>query len=419
MSPHPRCRVLLERLLTRLLASTALQGDTEDTPLQLKLNHLAELIAKAGSAAGLILFGSLMIRFFVNLARDSGRTADEKAQNFISILIIAVTVVVVAVPEGLPLAVTLALAFATRRMTKANLLVRVLGACETMANATVICTDKTGTLTQNKMSVVAGSIGVHLKFADRLAENATRTNANDDRDPESMSDEDKAKAAPAHKRAGRLDFSTEQSAINQHISPALRMLLNDSIAINSTAFEGTDEHGAEGGFVGSKTETALMSFAQASGWPHYKVARDSAQVVQMIPFSSERKAMGVVVKRADGTYRMFLKGASEVLAKMCERHVVVEENNSTGSESDAVPTTEFNEETRQNICELCARVASQQAEADFCRHPASQPAPSSSTLASLSAPSPSARATSPRGPPRTPKSIPLPAKSTTTLSLRT
>lgn len=85
--------------------------------------------------------------------------------------------VVVAVPEGLPLAVTLALAFATKRMTKMNLLVRVLGACETMANATVVCTDKTGTLTQNVMSVVAGSLGVNGKFVQRLEEFGNRSNA--------------------------------------------------------------------------------------------------------------------------------------------------------------------------------------------------------------------------------------------------
>jgi Ca2+-transporting ATPase len=116
----------------------SLQGDTENTPLQLKLNALAELIAKLGSAAGLLLFVALMIRFFVQLKTNADRSADDKAQAFIQVLIISVTVVVVAVPEGLPLAVTLALAFATRRMTKMNLLVRVLGACETMANATVV-----------------------------------------------------------------------------------------------------------------------------------------------------------------------------------------------------------------------------------------------------------------------------------------
>ena len=75
---------------------------------------------------------------------DNARTPDTKAQDFVQILIISVTLIVVAVPEGLPLAVTLALAFATKRMTKQNLLVRVLSSCETMANTTVVCTDKTG-----------------------------------------------------------------------------------------------------------------------------------------------------------------------------------------------------------------------------------------------------------------------------------
>lgn len=121
-----------------------MRGDADETPLQIKLNLLAELIAKLGGASGLLLFCALMIRFFVQLKTDPDRSADDKAQSFIQILIIAVTLVVVAVPEGLPLAVTLALAFATKRMTKQNLLVRVLGSCETMANATVVCTDKTG-----------------------------------------------------------------------------------------------------------------------------------------------------------------------------------------------------------------------------------------------------------------------------------
>lgn len=121
-----------------------MRGDADETPLQIKLNYLAELIAKLGGASGLLLFIVLMIRFFVQLKTNPDRSANDKAQSFIQILIIAVTLVVVAVPEGLPLAVTLALAFATKRMTKQNLLVRVLGSCETMANATVVCTDKTG-----------------------------------------------------------------------------------------------------------------------------------------------------------------------------------------------------------------------------------------------------------------------------------
>lgn len=332
----------------------SLRGDGENTPLQLKLNRLAELIAKLGSAAGGLLFGALMIRFFVALGTDPDRSANDKAQNFIQILIIAVTVVVVAVPEGLPLAVTLALAFATRRMTKQNLLVRVLGACETMANATVICTDKTGTLTENRMSVVAGTIGVHLKFADRLAENRQRSNANADLEEEAedvdgvKEDEEKLSTpppSPSRRRRGRLDFSCDMANVNEHLSPPLRELLNQSISINSTAFEGTDEHGNQGTFVGSKTETALLTFARGLEWDDYKRVRDGADVVQMVPFSSDRKSMGVVIKHGKG-YRILLKGASEVLAKLCTRHVVVDENVSTG---DELKVHDFTDETRANI----------------------------------------------------------------------
>ena len=202
------------------------------------------------------------------------------------------------------------------------------------------------------MSVVAGAIGVHLKFADRLAENASRTNANDDAD---ATDEKAAEAAsekPPVPRAGRTDFSCDMTAINAHISGALRRLLNDSVAINSTAFEGTDEHGVLGGFVGSKTETALLSFAKVQGWADYKEVREKSKIVQMIPFSSERKAMGVVVELPEGGYRLLMKGASEVLAKISNRHVVVTENLQESSEQAAsavIPTEEFTTETRSNI----------------------------------------------------------------------
>ena len=92
-------------------------------------------------------------------------------------MIISVALMVIAVPEGFPLAVNLALAFAARRMTAENILVRVLGSCETTANISVVCTNKTGTLTQNNMSVVASSVGVYAKFVHILRENEARTNA--------------------------------------------------------------------------------------------------------------------------------------------------------------------------------------------------------------------------------------------------
>lgn len=203
---------------------------------------------------------------------------------------------------------TLALAFATKRMTKANLLVRVLGSCETMANATVVCTDKTGTLTQNVMAVVAGSVGVHGKFVRQIDENDARSPLR--------------KGSETDKKF-RDDFAFDMKELNSVLSPAQRQLFNASIAINSTAFEDTDSETGELNFVGSKTETALLRFAKDLGWADYRKTRDTAETVQVIPFSSERKAMGVVVKLGPNLWRLYIKGASEILTKACTKHMVV------------------------------------------------------------------------------------------------
>lgn len=123
----------------------SVRADIEATPLQEKLGGLAMAIAKLGTTAAGILFFVLLFRFVAGLPGDTREPA-VKGQAFMDILIVAVTIIVVAVPEGLPLAVTLALAFATTKMLKENNLVRILRACETMGNATAICSDKTGTL---------------------------------------------------------------------------------------------------------------------------------------------------------------------------------------------------------------------------------------------------------------------------------
>ncbi|KAJ2741436.1 plasma membrane calcium [Coemansia sp. BCRC 34301] len=144
----------------------SLRVKSEPTPLQAKLNGLAELIAKLGGAAGLLMLIVLIIKYAVQLSRhETDRDATSVVDSIVRIIISAVTVVVVAVPEGLPLAVTLALAVATSRMLKDNCFVRLLAACETMGNATTICSDKTGTLTQNRMAVVAGCIGDQYQFS--------------------------------------------------------------------------------------------------------------------------------------------------------------------------------------------------------------------------------------------------------------
>ena len=223
-------------------------------------------------------------------------------------MIISVTLVVVTVPEGLPLAVTLALAFATKRMTAERLLVRILGSCETMANASVVCTDKTGTLTQNVMSVVAGSIGIHAKFVRNLKDNKARTNAPDqNQDQPQEQDVTEATDKPQVNRKHADDFSIEQGNINTILPPQLKHLINQSIAIDSTASEDINPETKELAFVRSKTETTLLQFAKDLDWENWKETRDLAKIIQMIPFSSDRKAIGIVVCLSFGPYRSFLK----------------------------------------------------------------------------------------------------------------
>lgn len=271
----------------------ALNDDPEMTPLQAKLNVIATYIAKLGGAAGLLLFIVLFIEFLVRLPHDADSTPAQKGQMFLNIFIVTVTIIVVAVPEGLPLAVTLALAFATTRMLRDANLVRHLKACEVMGNATTICSDKTGTLTQNKMQVVAGTVGVNHEFRQFRTQDAENAEG------------DNKKPLPAS------DF------VNKLGAP-VRELLLDSIALNSTAFEGEVE--GEKTFIGSKTETALLLFARAHlGMGPVSELRENATILQLIPFDSGRKCMGIVVQQRDGTARLFIKGASEILLAKCDK----------------------------------------------------------------------------------------------------
>jgi Ca2+-transporting ATPase len=214
------------------------------------------------------------------------------------ILIVAVTVIVVAIPgrellcspkrrdmltivaEGLPLAVTLALAFATGRMLKENNLVRLLRACETMGNATVICSDKTGTLTQNKMSVVVGFFS-SLESFGRLPSDTSAESS----------------SVPILEMVGRY-------------SDRFRELLLHSLALNTTAFE--EEREGKKEFVGNKTEIALLELAAQHLDMSLSDIQDSNHVEHVYPFDSSRKAMAVVY-RTEGGYRFLVKGAPELL----------------------------------------------------------------------------------------------------------
>ncbi|KAI9244834.1 PMCA-type calcium-translocating P-type ATPase [Phascolomyces articulosus] len=262
--------------------------ESEGTPLQIKLDVLAEQIAKLGFAAALAMLLTLVIKFFIQASlQDEFPPAGEIAAAMISIVIQAITIIVVAVPEGLPMAVTMALAFATTQMLKDNNLVRVLAACETMGNATAICSDKTGTLTQNRMTVVRGTLAEEsFDSIENIKDWAKKV------DPK-----------------------------------AVQELLFENIAINSTAFEGKDENGNVD-FVGSKTECALLSFSKSLG-SSYEDIRHDTKVAKVFPFSSKRKTMTTVIKVQENTassksqsdYRVYAKGASEIVLGACTRFV--------------------------------------------------------------------------------------------------
>jgi Ca2+-transporting ATPase len=281
----------------------SLQEDPEITPLQSKLNTLAEYIAKLGGAAGLLLFIVLFIEFLVRLPHNTG-TPTEKGQEFLQVFIVTVTIIVVAVPEGLPLAVTLALAFATTRMLKDNNLVRHLKACEVMGNATTICSDKTGTLTENKMMVVAGTLGTSSRFGGTVET------------PESPNNSKGKQVEPQDSIGNTLVEDVPVREVVSSLSSDVMTLLMHSIVINSTAFEG-EANGSQT-FIGSKTETALLHFAKDYlGLGSVAEERSNANVVQLIPFDSKRKCMGVVIKLSNGKYRLYVKGASEILLERC------------------------------------------------------------------------------------------------------
>lgn len=273
------------------------------TPLQSKLNKLAKYITWFGGGLAIVLFIVLFIKFLVQLPHST-QTPAQKGQDFLNILIIVLTILVIVVPEGLPLTVTLALAFATNRMLKDNNLVRQLRACETMGNATNICSDKTGTLTQNKMTVVAGTVGTSSRFDDKYRVSLLAPN------PHASSSRETG--------ATSTDVAVPTGAFVGCLADDVKEMLKQSIVINSTAFEG-EEDGRQT-FIGSNTETALLTFARDYlGMGPVGIERANTRIVQLIPFDTGRQCMGTVVELANGRYRLYVKGASEILLDKCTR----------------------------------------------------------------------------------------------------
>ena len=191
---------------------------------------------------------------------------------------------------------TLALAFATTRMLKENNLVRLLRSCETMGNATVICSDKTGTLTQNQMTAVVGFFGSHEKFGHM------------------PSDDDQS--------------SPTALEVSSRFPASFRDLLVKSIALNCTAFEEVQENGKQ--FIGNKTEVALLRFAREYlGMTDLGEEKSNADVEHVYPFESGRKSMGVVYRTDSGGSRLLVKGAAELVLDMSTQMVATGQSEAT------------------------------------------------------------------------------------------
>jgi Ca2+-transporting ATPase len=252
--------------------------EPSSTPLQDRLDVLVVTVGNFGIGAAIATFVASMIRWIVNGSEGEGWDGVE----ILDYLINSVTIVVVAIPEGLPLAITLGLAFAMRKMMADQNLVRRLEACETMGSATQLNADKTGTLTQNRMTVTDAYLG-----------------------------------------------GTQYDSVPpKDISDEFAALLAESVCVNSDANLAHNENGTID-HIGSKTECALLQMVEdlrtagkgnlpASTNFAYVAGREKHEVAQRYHFTSARKRMSTAVPM-NGGVRLHVKGASEIVVKLCTK----------------------------------------------------------------------------------------------------
>ncbi|EGV63158.1 hypothetical protein CANTEDRAFT_106295 [Yamadazyma tenuis ATCC 10573] len=306
----------------------SLNHESESTPLQERLDNLADGISKYGFLAALVLFIVLFIRFCIKIApggSDNDLASAEKGKKFLDILITAITIIVVAVPEGLPLAVTLALAFATTRMAQNGNLVRVLKSCETMGGATAVCSDKTGTLTENKMRIVKGYFGNGMEFDDMVSNKFGPKSL--EIIPSLFSDLKTYFATNITLNSTAFkNVSYNEEAANilktkpkkKNFFQRLFESMSDEDKIRSTVkYELVSDP-----YLGNKTESALLIFAKdkLNLFENEDLEQirknESHNIVQTIPFESSRKWSGIIVKIENG-YRFYFKGAAEIVVRNC------------------------------------------------------------------------------------------------------
>ena len=242
----------------------ALIDNELDTPLQQQLKRLAGLISKIGYAVAAVTFILLSAKVFV---QETTLSTIDIVSAILNSFMIAVTLIVVSVPEGLPMSVTLSLALSMNRMLKTNNLVRKMHACETMGATTVICTDKTGTLTQNRMQV-------------------HETNF----------------------------FALDSQTLGNDTAS---LIIKEGIAVNSTA--NLNKENGEIKTIGNPTEAALLLWLDKQN-ADYTQLREEAKVLSQLTFSTERKYMATVVESPLLCKKvLYVKGAPEIVLAHCNQ----------------------------------------------------------------------------------------------------
>ncbi|CAH8315409.1 unnamed protein product [Eruca vesicaria subsp. sativa] len=263
------------------LMATLTEGGDDETPLQVKLNGVATIIGKIGLFFAVVTFAVLVQGMFMRKLSTGTHWiwSGDEALELLEYFAIAVTIVVVAVPEGLPLAVTLSLAFAMKKMMNDKALVRHLAACETMGSATTICSDKTGTLTTNHMTVVKSCICMNVQ-----------------------------------------DVASRGSTLQSEIPQSALKLLIQSIFNNTGGEVVVNKHGKTE-ILGTPTETAILELGLSLGGK-FQEERKSYKVIKVEPFNSTKKRMGVVIELPEGgKLRAHTKGASEIVLAACDKVV--------------------------------------------------------------------------------------------------
>lgn len=280
-----------------------LQETAEETPLQVRLTKLADKVGLVGTAAATALFLVLVVKWIIESTSNDTNfvNADKEILNAFTL---AITIIVVAVPEGLPLAVTISLAYSMHKMMDDQNFVRVLAACETMGNATTICSDKTGTLTQNVMTVV--KVWLAGKFYDK---------------------------AP-----GPSELSEE-----------LTNLLQTALIVSCAAVEQPDDKTGIMRLVGAnQTGCALMRWAMDLRGVDLNEIRGRLEhrITKQYPFHSATKRSGVLIRHSVSTYRFILKGAAERVLDICTK-VYAE-----GKSEDDDMTVEMRNDINKNLTQM-------------------------------------------------------------------